>query len=90
MIQKITSLSNGEITEKLKKSRKASGLTQQEMAELLQLSRETISAIENNKENTISSLPAQTIINWYNACANKMSADEKSTFIYTIMSYFKM
>jgi len=86
----INTLANGNLGAQLKRARISSGLTQQQVATQLGLSRETVSAIERNKESTIKALKAQTIVEWFNLCSKQMSESAKSSFIYSILRLFRM
>lgn len=48
--------------------RKEAGYTQEELAEALDLSRETISAIERNKETAINSITIDVVNRWRQVC----------------------
>lgn len=52
----------------LKALRREAGLTQQQIADQLCISRETVVAIENNKQSAIEGLRIKTIQHWCYAC----------------------
>lgn len=72
----------------LKAIRKRAKLTQQELATQLSISRETVSALENNKESAIKALPVETLIEWYALCSKQITQTEKHSFVYSLMRFF--
>lgn len=72
----------------LKIIRKRAKFTQQELATQLSISRETVSALETNKESAIKALPVETLIEWYALCSKEASQTEKHSFVYSFMKFF--
>lgn len=55
----------------LRDLRKDAGFTQEELAEKLDISRETVVAIENNHKQTIEALALKKVVEWRIACESK-------------------
>jgi DNA-binding XRE family transcriptional regulator len=72
----------------LKAMRKEAGLTQKELGDSIGISRETVSAIENEKPETINSLEADVISAWHLTCQQRVSSDTGAEFLGHIMKYF--
>ncbi|NCP65950.1 MAG: helix-turn-helix transcriptional regulator [Paraglaciecola sp.] len=72
----------------LKIMRKEAGLTQAELATRLGVSRETISAIENEKPETVASLSIELIEKWWRVCGKTSSQKIKSQFAQNIVNFF--
>ena len=72
----------------LKMMRKEAGLTQAELAERLRVSRETVSAIENEKLETINSLSIDLIEKWWRVCGQSSSIKIKNEFMQNIIQFF--
>jgi HTH-type transcriptional regulator / antitoxin HipB len=72
----------------LKIMRKEAGLTQAELATRLGVSRETISAIENEKPETVASLSIELIEKWWRVCGKTSSQKIKSQFVQNIVNFF--
>jgi HTH-type transcriptional regulator/antitoxin HipB len=72
----------------LKRMRKESGFTQTELAARLSVSRETISAIENEKQETINSLSIDIIERWWKVCGQRSSMKIKTEFMQNILQFF--
>ena len=84
----LTTLQRHKFGTELKAIRKRAELTQQDLATKLGISRETVSALENNKESAINSLPVDTLIEWYALCSKEVSQTAKHSFIYSLMKLF--
>jgi DNA-binding XRE family transcriptional regulator len=72
----------------LKSLRQEAGLTQKELGDAIGISRETISAIENEKPETINSLEADVVAAWNLTCQQRASADTSLLFLGDIIKYF--
>lgn len=72
----------------LKAMRKEANLTQRELATRIGISRETVSAIENEKPETINSIEAEVVSAWHIACQQSVSSDTGAEFLGHIMKYF--
>jgi DNA-binding XRE family transcriptional regulator len=72
----------------LKMMRKESGLTQNDLALRLGVSRETVSAIENEKPETISVLSIDLIEKWWRICGQSSSSNIKYEFMQNIFQFF--
>ncbi|GEA12697.1 helix-turn-helix transcriptional regulator [Alteromonas sp. KUL49] len=64
----------------LKKLRTDAKLTQEEMAELLGLSRITIVKIEKNNPSTMKALSWKTITEWQALCLDRVGEERKRSF----------
>jgi DNA-binding XRE family transcriptional regulator len=60
--------------EKLKGLRKEAGYSQQELADFLGISRETVCAIENNKPESLRSISVEVMVDWSNTCVKRIRA----------------
>lgn len=65
----------------LKALRKTTPYSQERMAELLDLSRETVSAIENNKDHAIRNLSIEMVNKWQHVCESHVDANTKQSFV---------
>lgn len=74
----------------LRDLRLESGFTQQQLASRLNLSRETISAVENAKPETIDALAVETIAKWWSICRTKANESTRSRFVSQLMGFFKI
>lgn len=72
----------------LRTLRLEAGYTQEEIANRLGLSRETVSAIENEKPGTIDSIEAEVISMWYIICRQGATSQTQSQFFGHVMKYF--
>lgn len=72
----------------LRSLRKEAGYTQEELALRIGLSRETVSAIENEKPETINSIGVEVINNWWSVCRQKASEQTRQSFFSSVMDYF--
>ncbi|MCF2946902.1 helix-turn-helix domain-containing protein [Paraglaciecola aquimarina] len=72
----------------LKALRKESGYTQEELAQRVGISRETVSAIENEKPETMNSIGVEVISKWWSICRQKASEQTRESFFSTVMDYF--
>lgn len=68
--------------------RKEAGLTQAELAGRLGVSRETVSAIENEKQETINGLSIELIEKWWRVCGQSSSIKIKNEFMQNIIQFF--
>jgi len=74
----------------LKRSREEAGFTQQELANRLQVSRETVSAIENCHRAAMSALSEDLREQWWKVCESGASIDTKVSFVNLITRIFKL
>ena len=74
----------------LRDLRKDAGYTQEEIAEKLSISRETVVAIENNHKQTIESLSFKKIVEWRAACESKADSISLSKFAQHLKSKLKI
>lgn len=72
----------------LRELRKEADLTQQDLATRIGISRETVSAIENDKRETIEAIGAEVISKWHIICAQRASAATRNKFFQHVMQYF--
>jgi DNA-binding XRE family transcriptional regulator len=72
----------------LKSLRKEAGYTQGELALRVGISRETVSAIENEKTETMNSIGVEVISKWWAVCRQKASEQTRESFFSTVMDYF--
>lgn len=71
----------------LKALRRESGFTQEALGKRIGISRETVSAIENEKPETISTIEMDVISKWYAVCRQTASTDTQNRFFDHIMKY---
>jgi DNA-binding XRE family transcriptional regulator len=74
--------------EELKKYRKASPYTQEGLAEKLNISRETVNAIENNKESAITSISVALLNKWRYECELYADSTAKERFLMHLRNVF--
>lgn len=72
----------------LKALRKEAGYTQEELALRVGISRETVSAIENEKPETMNNIGVEIISKWWSICRQKASQQTRESFFSTVMDYF--
>ena len=72
----------------LRALRKEAGYTQEELGLRVGISRETVSAIENEKPETMSSIGVEVISKWWSVCRQKASEQTRESFFSTVMEYF--
>jgi DNA-binding XRE family transcriptional regulator len=72
----------------LRELRKEAQLTQNELAVRIGISRETVSAIENDKRETIEAIGAEVISKWHMICAQSASSATCNKFFQHVMQYF--
>lgn len=72
----------------LKALRKESGFTQEELACRIGISRETVSAIENEKPETMNNIGVEVISKWWSICRQKASEQTRDSFFSSVMEYF--
>ncbi|WJG08068.1 helix-turn-helix domain-containing protein [Aliiglaciecola sp. LCG003] len=72
----------------LRELRKKSGFTQEEWAQKVGLSRETISAIENNKPGTIEHLSMEVMRKMYEISSSRIDDAHKHSFMEKVICYF--
>jgi transcriptional regulator with XRE-family HTH domain len=74
--------------EELKRLRKASPYTQESLAEKLKISRETVNAIENNKETAITSISVTLLNKWRYECELYADSTAKERFVRHLRNVF--
>lgn len=72
----------------LRSLRKEAGYTQEELGFRIGISRETVSAIENEKPETISNIGVEVINSWWSICRQRASEQTRQSFFATVMDYF--
>ena len=72
----------------LRTMRKEAGLTQDQLRIRLGISRETVSAIENEKCETINSIEVEVVSKWHIVCKQRVSSDTETEFFGHLMKYF--
>lgn len=72
----------------LKAMRKEADFTQEQLGARIGISRETVSAIENEKPETINAIGAEVISMWHIICKQGVSADTGTEFFGHVMKYF--
>lgn len=87
--QRNMDLQSSEIPVILRNLRKEAGYTQGELAQRLGLSRETVSAIENHKPETMRTLQIEVVNKWWSVCRSKAKAETRASFVDQIVGYFK-
>ena len=85
--QKTKQASNN-MGKELKELRVEAKFTQLQLANKLGISRETISAIENEHVGTIESLSLEIIKNWWAICRKEIPQATQQSFIYSILRLF--
>jgi DNA-binding XRE family transcriptional regulator len=68
--------------EVLKNLRKQAGYTQDQLAEQVGLSRETVSAIETERPETINALTVKIISRWNDCCNQRIAETDRTTTLY--------
>jgi DNA-binding XRE family transcriptional regulator len=72
----------------LQAQRKKTPFSQEEFGVIIGVSRETVSAIENEKQGTIENISMEIVRKWHEACENYVDSQEKLTFKHYIFQYF--
>lgn len=72
----------------LRELRKEAELTQEQLALRVGISRETVSAIENDKRETIEAIGAEVVSKWHMVCAQRASAATQHKFFQHVIKYF--
>ena len=72
----------------LQAQRKKTPFSQEEFGEIIGISRETVSAIENEKQGTIENISMEIVRKWHEACESYVDSKEKLTFKHYIFQYF--
>ena len=73
---------------RLQRLRKEAGFTQDEMANKLDITRETVNKIENNKAGTIQTVEHMLIERWWHECSARLTAETQTSFIQYIVERF--
>ncbi|AEE23322.1 helix-turn-helix transcriptional regulator [Paraglaciecola chathamensis] len=82
-------LHSSELPVILRNLRKEAGYTQGELALRVGLSRETVSAIENNKPESLRTLQIEVVKKWWSVCRTKAKEETRNNFVNQIVGYFK-
>ena len=72
----------------LKLLRKEAGYTQAELALRVGISRETVSAIENDKPETMDNIGVGVVNRWWSVCRQTASEKTRESFFTTVVDYF--
>jgi|TARA_B110000238_G_C15911288_1_gene346391 HTH-type transcriptional regulator/antitoxin HipB len=72
----------------LRELRKEAQFTQHDLAARIGISRETVSAIENDKRETIEAIGAEVISKWHMICGQGASTATRNKFFEHVMKYF--
>ena len=72
----------------LKSLRKEAGYTQEELAKRVGISRETVSAIENDKPETMDNIGVGVVNKWWSICRQTASEKTRKSFFSSVMDYF--
>lgn len=72
----------------LKTMRLQAGFTQQQLAKRLGISRETLSAIENEQPNAIHALKVELVTRWWHACRVLLPAESRTSFKAYLKAFF--
>jgi DNA-binding XRE family transcriptional regulator len=72
----------------LKLLRREAGYTQEGLAQRVGISRETVSAIENDKPETMDNIAVGVVNKWWSICRQTASQQTRESFFSTIMDYF--
>lgn len=67
----------------------AAGLTQEELAHLLGVARETVGHIENNRPSSIKALTINVITKWAVVCNERVDATQKNQFVQYLTDFVK-
>ena len=81
-------LRNTDLPKTLRALRREAGYKQNELALRLGISRETVSAIENSKEETIKNLPDEVVRKWWSVCRSTAHEETRNHFFEQITDYF--
>jgi transcriptional regulator with XRE-family HTH domain len=74
----------------LKQLRKRAKITQEELADMIGLTRETVSAIENNRPSAIKGLTWNTVSAWQEICCDKADELTRNTFKQYLIRLLKL
>jgi len=74
----------------LKNLRKEAGFTQDNLAKEIELSRETVVAIEGNKPKTVNALQLSVVNEWWQLCREKATDSTALSFRAEVSRYFGM
>jgi DNA-binding XRE family transcriptional regulator len=67
---------------------KKTPFSQKEFGVIIDVSRETVSAIENEKQGTIENISMKMVRKWHIACGSYVDSKEKLTFKHYISQHF--
>ncbi|GAB5378987.1 MAG: hypothetical protein Alis3KO_00780 [Aliiglaciecola sp.] len=74
--------------ETLRKMRKQTGYTQEQWGVILGISRETVSAIENDKPETMNSLEAEILAKWWEYSHHHIDNTLQQSFKDMVLNFF--
>lgn len=74
----------------LKSMREEAGFTQVELANRINVSRETVSAIENCHVGTIDTIEQRVLSQWWSICRGKAHSTTRENFISLLKKTFKI
>lgn len=72
----------------LKNMRKEAGYTQQQLADRIGISRETVVAIENSSPSKVGNIKMIVISRWWKVCKSKTTESTRTSFKSTINKFF--
>ncbi len=72
----------------LRALRKEAGYTQEELGNRIGISRETVSAIENDKPETMGCIGVEIINRWWSICRQRATEQTRNSFFISVMDYF--
>ena len=75
-------------TTSLRQMRREANITQQELADKMDLCRETVCGIEKRRKNCMNGLRVSTLINWYGHCKDGSSAETKEQYKQALLDAF--
>lgn len=81
-------LRNTDLPKTLRDLRIEAGFTQGELAPRVGISRETLSAVENRKEETIRNLPDEVVSKWWSVCRATAREETRNSFSEQVTGYF--
>ena len=74
----------------LKKARKKTKMTQEQFAQRMGMSRQTINKIENNDQKAIEGLKLKTVQKWHTVCKSHMSQEMHNEFLGSLLNFLNI
>ena len=74
----------------LRNLRTAAGLTQQALGDRIDVSRETVVAIENDYDGTINKLTIDIVNKWWALCRRSVSPQTQAAFVAELLAFFDL